>query len=1204
MATNIGGIFAKLGLQGAAFQRDMGRAAKAVETNTFKMNQSFRSIDKQTRNVSKSVSQLRVGLVALGGVAAVNKLRESFSSFETSLQRTVGLVGVAQSQVNKFEKAILKLAPAVGKGPGELAEAMFFITSAGLEGQQAMDALTVSAKAAVAGLGETKSVADAVTSAMNAYATSGLTAARATDVMVATVREGKLEASELAGALGQVLAVAESASVRFDEVGASVAALTRVGIQTSQAVTGLRGVLVALAKESAEGTEILNAYGQSYENLRRSIREKGLIDTLIGLRQTIGANETALIKIFGRIEAANTVLALTGANAEQVRGIFLRLENALGSLDRAFGVVFATTQERFNRAIAQLQVSAIGLGATVVPNLAAAVEILAENLRAVTAAIAAIVAFKATVLFGGIAVAVWKYVAAVRAATATTGALNAVMARNPLGLVAVGIAAVVAGYIAFGSSAAQANEAEVSLSAAIADGNRLLGEANALSGEAARLKTQEAIATLETAKAKAEENKQTALANAAVLEGQLARMNAPRGAGATGDTALSDEIRKLGKQTTGAALQNRLEGLRKAAADAGATVESLRAQIKNIINPTVDAAKATQDAAAAAAKAAAAAEKMRKAYADGIKGLKRTVDLLRLQSKGRKAEAAALKRQFEGTDLINRMTKAGIVLTRTQKEEIRGLIQERDKLTKSIKDNTEAEKKRQKAVADALEKDKQLAEERQRIMQQPFLNAIDGIQGAFSSAFENIFDGGVDSFSDLASTIKKVFIKLAAEIATLMVFRPILGNVLGAVGLPGLANQLTGGVSVNNAGGNGLSLSNLPSPGNLFGGGFTEAIDAFGASFGFTNPVVAQGAMLSGAVPGGSVGSLSGASLSGVLGAAGLGAFGGGLLASLTGGSQIGGSIGGGLGAGIGFAVGGPIGAAIGGLGGGLLGGMFGGGKPSVGPNGNTLIENLNGRLQVGPSGADNGASPAATIAIARQLVDGLNNLADQFDLVFRTQPSLGIDDFIRQGNGTSFGFTSAQSFANSLFSRGGITSNDASIQKLLDASGSLDQFTQLAGQIGNVRQNAFAASASLVDFLRAQSLDAGSTLSPADRLVESQRQFGDLLGRVRGGEIGLTGSLQQSAQTLLGFGRQNFASTVDFANIEKFVRSSLLNLSEDFLSDDFTDRLVDAQIEAITQQTQADRENAGEIVDAIELLRREIQLMNQKMDDADRRAA
>ena len=161
----------------------------------------------------------------LVGLAAAS-VRMS-STFGASLAKIVGLVGIAREQVDGWREDILKLGGATGKAPQELADALFFVTSAGIRGDEALKVLAASARASAAGLGETKVVADAVTSAVNAYGVSNLSAAKATDILVATVREGKAEADSIAQSVGRILPIASELAVGFDQVGASVAAMTR-----------------------------------------------------------------------------------------------------------------------------------------------------------------------------------------------------------------------------------------------------------------------------------------------------------------------------------------------------------------------------------------------------------------------------------------------------------------------------------------------------------------------------------------------------------------------------------------------------------------------------------------------------------------------------------------------------------------------------------------------------------------------------------------------------------------------------------------------------------------------------------------------------------------------------------------------------------------------------------------------------------------
>ena len=66
--------------------------------------------------------------IALVAVAA-SKMHKDF---ESSMTKIISLVGVARDQVDVWGKEILRIAPALGKAPAELADALFFITSAGI----------------------------------------------------------------------------------------------------------------------------------------------------------------------------------------------------------------------------------------------------------------------------------------------------------------------------------------------------------------------------------------------------------------------------------------------------------------------------------------------------------------------------------------------------------------------------------------------------------------------------------------------------------------------------------------------------------------------------------------------------------------------------------------------------------------------------------------------------------------------------------------------------------------------------------------------------------------------------------------------------------------------------------------------------------------------------------------------------------------
>ncbi len=228
-----------------------------LKARTGQYQRAMKKAENATTGVKKSLGSIFTGAAKLGvvgaavGVAAIGaaaikvgiEAAQAFSKFEQTMSRIVGLVGIAKDVVDGFSDSIKEISVATARGPQELAEALFFITSAGLEGQEALDALEASARAAAAGLGDTATIADVVTSAVNAYGPAMGGAAVATDVLVATVREGKAEAASLSSAMGRVIPIASQMGISFDQVGAAIAAMTRVGLDANESSTALKGIM-------------------------------------------------------------------------------------------------------------------------------------------------------------------------------------------------------------------------------------------------------------------------------------------------------------------------------------------------------------------------------------------------------------------------------------------------------------------------------------------------------------------------------------------------------------------------------------------------------------------------------------------------------------------------------------------------------------------------------------------------------------------------------------------------------------------------------------------------------------------------------------------------------------------------------------------------------------------------------------------------
>ena len=299
------------------------------------------------------------------------------ADFDKSMTKIKSLVGIAGDEVDKMGDQARQMAIATGKSSKEAADALFFITSAGLSGSEAMDVLNASLKASAVGLGDVTQVADAATSAMNAYGSDTLSASAATDVLVAAVREGKLSSEELAGSIGQVIPIASNMGVTFNEVGATMAAMSRTGTNAATASMQLKNILMSINKPSKEAADTLAQMGLSASALKTKISEDGLLATLMLLKEEFGQNADAQAKVFGNSRALMGVMDLLGKGIDSTTEIFGKMENVLGDTQNAFDVYEQSLSGRLNKSLNATKESFAKMGEILLQNLLPIIETFA-----------------------------------------------------------------------------------------------------------------------------------------------------------------------------------------------------------------------------------------------------------------------------------------------------------------------------------------------------------------------------------------------------------------------------------------------------------------------------------------------------------------------------------------------------------------------------------------------------------------------------------------------------------------------------------------------------------------------------------------------------------------------------------------------------------------------------------------------------------
>lgn len=363
LGEGLGQAVLELVTDGAKLQRGLAAArAETLQTLT-STQQRLQAVGSQ---ISATGSKMTVGLTA--PVIGLGKaIFDVGGGFQHTMSEIVGLVGVGREQVNAWRPEIERIAEATGVGPDALAKALYFVASSGLDAGKAMGVLELSAKAAEAGMGDVEVIAGVLTSALNAYQKTGLTAAEATDTLTQAIRVGAAEPADMAAAIGTVAPAAAQLNVKFSDLLGTMAVLSRVNKNVAEDSTSLGQIFATLLKPTAQTADALKGMGLSAAELRQELAEHGLMAMLRLLASHLGDDDEAIAKIFPNIRALRGVLNLTGQDAKLVDEAMAKVTDSTGALGEAVNAVADDAETLTNQSLARMQNDLVNLGDDVLP---------------------------------------------------------------------------------------------------------------------------------------------------------------------------------------------------------------------------------------------------------------------------------------------------------------------------------------------------------------------------------------------------------------------------------------------------------------------------------------------------------------------------------------------------------------------------------------------------------------------------------------------------------------------------------------------------------------------------------------------------------------------------------------------------------------------------------------------------------------------
>ena len=258
------------------------------------------------------------GGIGISAATAFAQAAKSSYEFEKEFRKNMLEVATISTQVTDdmtgFMNQVMSITQEIPIKAPEAAKALYSIVSAGHDGADGMKILEVSAKAAVGGLTETETAADAITTILNAYKMSAEEAGTVSDQLFTTVRLGKTTFGELGASIAQVAPIAAAYGISIDQVLGAVASLTKQGTPTAQAMTQIRAAIQGTAGELGDAA----FQGRTFQEALQLINEKA------------GCSASKMKEMLGTDEGLAATLALTGKNAKAAANDLGELQGSLG----------------------------------------------------------------------------------------------------------------------------------------------------------------------------------------------------------------------------------------------------------------------------------------------------------------------------------------------------------------------------------------------------------------------------------------------------------------------------------------------------------------------------------------------------------------------------------------------------------------------------------------------------------------------------------------------------------------------------------------------------------------------------------------------------------------------------------------------------------------------------------------------------------
>lgn len=315
--------------QMASLARRVAGYVTKIVSSVKKMKDAFIRLNNTMRTLRNMALRAFTAIVALTGIPL-----KFFADFQQGMSNVNTLLNVSREELDGYSKEVVRVSNNIGESAKSLSGALYDIISAGVADDKSIAVLEKSAKAAKAGMTDTKTAVNAGLAAINAYGLEIENLGQVYDLQFSTVKKGVITFAQLASAQGQLLPSSRKLNVNLKEMYGSLAFLTKVGLNAEEASTALARAFDALSQEKdkfkALGVSVFDASGEF----------RGMVEVVADLSTALeglsSEEQVEKLESLGMdIRAARAIVPMI-KNLEDYKDVVGDVSDSAGSMNEAY----------------------------------------------------------------------------------------------------------------------------------------------------------------------------------------------------------------------------------------------------------------------------------------------------------------------------------------------------------------------------------------------------------------------------------------------------------------------------------------------------------------------------------------------------------------------------------------------------------------------------------------------------------------------------------------------------------------------------------------------------------------------------------------------------------------------------------------------------------------------------------------------------